>query len=637
MGKKWYRVLLKVFVTMLRGEEKHEIPGNARTGRSVVLGLLLMWALPVCLGQDPEADSVAIYRKLHTYSEKHKVARWIYEGIFVAPTNAEKEQIPTKNAPERIDPFRKYKGKIIRHIEVIVNDPFGYSVDDTAQAPTSRLQRIGNALHLKTHARVVRGLLLMREGERVDPLKLTESERLLRASPVVNAARVTLHRLKASSDSVDVVVYVVDKWSIDAVGNISTSDGSLTLRDRNLLGFGQRFEQGVGYSLGAQRPELNGQYVVYNIGRSYIGTSAFYRSTAEQDQVGVELHRDFFSPLTRWAGGAALIGTWTHNTITDSTGAEVALPRVRPVTLDTWLGRSFPLLNDTAFASRFSRIIVGVRYAQTRFTMRPSFEQDTARSNSNTSLFLVGAGISQQQFYKERYLFRFGLTEDVPEGLLVRVNTGVRKRELLSPEPYAGAEVTRGRNYDAFGYLSATVAYGTFFQRGRGIDGALRLDVNYFTDRLTFGKWHLRQFVKLSSTVGFNRTTTRLTLNGEQLYGFSSEVVSGTRKTVLGFQTVLYAPFSFLGFRFAPVALIGAGTVDEEHDRWFSNSIYPAFAIGLLVRNEYLLVKTFEVSIGFYPDVPGSGNATTVFNPISGFDLGARGYAFSRPEEVGYY
>lgn len=587
--------------------------------------------------QNTPVDTSAIYKKLHDYSQKHKVAKWIYEGIFVAPSSEDEPPMPGKKPAKRVDVFRKYKGKWIRHVRAHVNDPFGYSVDDTSQAPTGRLQRIGNKLHVRTHEQVIRSLLLMREGERLDPLKLTESERLLRASPVVNAARIMVHRVPGATDSVDLEVSVLDKWTIDVVGGLSTSDGSITVRDRNLLGFGQRFEQGVGYSLGASRPDLNGQYVVYNIADSYIGTSAFYSATAAQDQVGVEAHRDFFSPLTKWAGGAALTSTWTHYSTTDSSGSEIALPRVRPVSLDIWGGRSFPLLNDTTLASRLSRIIVGVRYAQTRFTQRPSFEQDTLRMNTNTSLLLVGAGLSQQQFYKERYLFRFGLTEDVPEGLLVRVNAGVRKRELATLEPYLGAEATRGRNHDAFGYISATVACGTFFQHGRGIDGALRVDVDYFSDQLTLGRWHLRQFVKFRSTVGFNRTTDRLDLNGQQLYGFSSEVVSGTRKTVLGSQTVFYAPFSFLGFRIAPVALFGLGTVDEEHDRWLANRIYPAFAIGLLVRNEYLLVKTFEVSIGFYPDVPGSANATTVFDPISSFDLGARGYAFSRPEEVGYY
>lgn len=604
----------------------------------LITAAVLLFAAVGLQAQKVGADSVAIYKKLHDYSQKHKVARWIYEGIFVAPSADEDEPGPSKEPMKRVDPFRKFKGKVIRRIEVYVSDPFGYSVDDTARSPTSRLQRIGNGLHRKTRPRVIRSLLLMQPMERVDPLKFTESERLLRASPVVNAARIVVRRVKAASDSVDVQVFVLDKWSIDVVGQVSASDVSATLRDRNFLGYGQRLEQAAGFTLGAEQPDLNGQYVVYNIGRSYIGTSVFYSTSAAQDQVGLQARRDFYSPLTKWAGGVAMAHTWTHNTTTDSSGVEVALPRVQPVNIDTWIGRGFPLNYDTSLASRLSRIIVGLRYAQTRFARRPPFEVDSLLANSNRSLFLVGAGISQQQFYKDRYLFRFGLTEDVPEGLLARVNVGLRKRELVRTEPYIGVEVTRGRNYAAFGYLTATVAYGTYFQQRRATDGALRLDVDYFTDVLQFGKWHLRQFVKLRSTLGFNKSPEqRLTLNGEQLYGFSSEVVSGTRKTLLGFQTVLYAPFSLLGFRFAPIALFGLGTVDEEHDPWFGNPIYPAFAIGLLVRNEYLLVKTFEVSIGFYPDVPGSSNATTVFNPITSFNLGARGYAFSQPEEVGYY
>ncbi|MBL0045309.1 MAG: hypothetical protein IPP33_13235 [Flavobacteriales bacterium] len=285
----------------------------------------------------------------------------------------------------------------------------------------------------------------------------------------------------------DVAVFVLDKWSIDVVGQVSANDASITVRDRNFLGYGQRLEQGAGYALGAERPDLNGQYVVYNLARSYIGTSAFYSTSADQDRAGVELHRDFFSPLTKWAGGAALSHAWTHGRTTDSSGAEIGLPRLRALDLDTWLGRSFRLSKDTTLASRITRLIIGIRYAQTRFTKRPSFDQDLLQANGNTSLFLMGAGISQQQFYKERYLFRFGLNEDVPEGLLARVNVGLRKRELRATEPYIGAEVSRGRNYARFGYLTATVAYGTFFQRGRATDGAMRLDVEYFTDGLVGG------------------------------------------------------------------------------------------------------------------------------------------------------
>ncbi len=603
----------------------------------IISSALFFFAPGNVIAQKDGADSAAFYEKLHSYSQKHKVTRWIYGAVFEQP-GATSIAKPNDPLARRSDPYRKQKGKIVRRIEVHVRDPFGNTLDDTVRTRVSKLARIGNGLHRATRARIIKDLLLVSPFDPVDPLELAESERLLRASPAVNDARIDLRVVKGSRDSVDVVVYVLDKWTIDATGDLGTSGGSVTLRDRNFLGLGQQFEQGADYTLGSDRPIFNGKHAVYNIAETYIGSSLLYSVSDTEDLLGAELRRTFYSPLTKWAGAAGLTRTWKHASAADASGNLVAQPHVDPVSLDTWLGRSFRLSDDTSRYGQSSHIIVGARYAQTRYAQRPSFAVDTLRTNSNTSLFLVGAGLSLQQFYKERYLFRFGLTEDVPEGFLFRVNAGARKRELLRTEPYIGAEITSGRNYDAFGYLSGTLAYGTFFQRGHTIDGTLRLDLDYFTDLRAFGKWHLRQFVKLRSTIGFDKPVDqRLTLNGDQLYGFNSDVVSGSRKTLLGFQTVLYAPWSIFGFRFAPVAFFGIGTVDEEHDQWLSNRIYPAFGLGLLVRNEYLLVKTFQVNIGFYPDVPGSGNATTLFNPISGFQVGARSYAFTQPETVGYY
>lgn len=604
----------------------------------VLMALALFLLGPqVMRAQKGGADSAAFYERIHAYSQKHKVTRWIYDGIFAQPSSGD-VVAPSDPASRRVDPYLKYKGRIIRRITVQVRDPFGYSVEDTGRAPINRVERIGNGLHRTTRRRVVQDLLLVNVFDRIDPLKIAESERLLRVSPVVNDARIVLRPVKSARDSVDVLVYVLDKWSIDVVADAGTSGGSLTLSDRNILGLGHQLEQGASYTLGSDRPGLSGRYAVYNFDRSYIGSTVFYSTSDAQDQVGAEVHRAFFSPLTKWAGGAALNKQWIHPLIADVTGALIRQPQIAPVALDVWLGRSYRLSDDTSRYGQSSSIVLGARYAQTRFVQRPSFDLDTAHLNSNVSLYLVGAGLSLQQFYKERYLFRFGLTEDVPEGLLFRVNAGIRKRELNGSEPYLGAEITRGRNFDTFGYLTATLAYGTFFQRGHGTDGALRLDIDYFTDLLTLGKWHLRQFVKWRSTIGLNKQSGQLlTLNGEQLYGFNSSEVSGTRKNVLTLQTLLYAPFSILGFRFAPIALIGVGTVDDQHDPWFAHRIYPAFGLGLLVRNEYLLVKTFQFSIGFYPDVPGVANATTVFDPINSFQLGARSYAFSEPDVVGYY
>ncbi|MBL0045308.1 MAG: hypothetical protein IPP33_13230 [Flavobacteriales bacterium] len=150
---------------------------------TALIGLLLLFIPHTGQAQGTPTDSTAIYEKIHDYSLRHKVTRWIYEGIFVEPPADEEEQAPAEKPAQRVDPFRKYKGKVIRRIDVYVNDPFGYSVDDTTRAPTSGLQRMGNSLHRRTRDRVIKNLLLMEPMERLDPLKVNESERLLGPRP----------------------------------------------------------------------------------------------------------------------------------------------------------------------------------------------------------------------------------------------------------------------------------------------------------------------------------------------------------------------------------------------------------------------------------------------------------------------
>ena len=156
-------------------------------------------------------------------------------------------------------------------------------------------------------------------------------------------------------------------------------------------------------------------------------------------------------------------------------------------------------------------------------------------------------------------------------------------------------------------------------------------------DLMDLGRWHFRQFVRGDLLSGFGKPVySQVNLNGDQLYGFSSGLVSGTHKEVLRLETVAYAPFHILGFRFAPVLLFGFGTIGEEGDPLFSGRIYNAINLGILVRNENLLVKTFEVSLSFYPFIPEHNGAVFQVGSFNSFALNARGFAFTRPDVVGY-
>jgi hypothetical protein len=179
------------------------------------------------------------------------------------------------------------------------------------------------------------------------------------------------------------------------------------------------------------------------------------------------------------------------------------------------------------------------------------------------------------------------------------------------------------------------LAFGTFFQRGQAVDGTFRADLTYFTEPYRAGRWHLREFVRITTAVGVNKpSTSRISLGGDRLYGLQSGGLSGTQRTTLNLETVAYAPYNILGFRFAPVLLVGFGNLGEQGDPLLAGRIYSAFSMGLLIRNENLLVKTFEVSLGFYPYLPDGSTAIIQANPSTSYSIRAEDFAFPQPSVV---
>lgn len=598
--------------------------------------LLLLFAT---LGHSTSAqeDSLALYRKIHDFSQKRKVTRWIYDAIFAQPEPDKAPPAP-KTPPRRVVPGERYSGRVVRDVRITVTDPFGFSVDDTAKAPVAWVQRTGNKLHRRTRQYVIRDLLLVYTGDTLDPLRIAESERLLRASPVVNDARIMVLPIKGRKDSVDVHVIVHDKWNYDAFGTGSLAALRITGRDRNLLGLGQQVEQQVLWGPSFDRPEYSGNHQVYNIENSYISTRAEYGLTPTQDRFSARLDRPFYSVLTRNAGGIGWNKTWNRIALLDSTGERLGTQRIDPANLDAWYGRSFPFAKDGTEPGRTTNLIASARYYQTRYTYRPSAADDSLGVFSNLSTILFGAGFSARQYYQERFLFRYGAMEDVPEGLLLKLVGGMRWREGDRSLLYSGVEASRGRYHEHFGYLSIGAGYGTFWENGEHTDATMRASFLYFSNLFTAGRWHFREFVRGTVVLGFDKPDfSRLNLNGDQLYGFRSDLLTGTHKELLTFETVAYAPYNILGFRFAPVLLYGMGTIGNEGDPLFSGRIYHALTLGLLMRNENLLVNTFEVSFSFFPFVPGDQGGVFDSGRFTNFALRAPSFEFTQPDVVGYY
>jgi hypothetical protein len=252
-------------------------------------------------------------------------------------------------------------------------------------------------------------------------------------------------------------------------------------------------------------------------------------------------------------------------------------------------------------------------------------------------MYLVNMGVSRRKFYRDRFLYRFGANEDIPEGFLVEFTQGLRNRELSNLWYYSGLRVAGGRHFDHFGYMSGSLGYGSFYDMYSTKAGVASAEAFYFSDLLQHGEWFFRQFTRFRIMHGISRLQhERITLNGNQMYGFSSPELSGRTKLILNFEFVTYAPYKLLGFRFAPVLLAGFGKIGNDQFDALRSRVYQSYALGILVRNEYLISSTFEVTIGFFPFMPGYSDNAFRLNPFSSYTVKARDYFIGRPELVAY-
>jgi len=329
--------------------------------------------------------------------------------------------------------------------------------------------------------------------------------------------------------------------------------------------------------------------------------------------------------------------TWTQYKYTDTSyPAERILP-LDYYFYDVWGAKSFNPFPKKTDNARSSNIILALRYASVFHTQRPSFTIDTSYSNINSSIYLGSVGFSVRKFYKDQYIYRFGANEDIPEGFTIQWVYGLQQREIKGVRYYSGFEISRGKHVEDFGYVSANVSYGSFFNKTEPSNATWNAELKYFTNLIPNGEWYFRQFVNYKYTYGINKSPyERISLSQNELYGFRSGPVNGIGKMVLNLETVAYTPYNIIGFRFAPVVLMGFGILENEHDKFFKGLVYQSYALGILIRNENLLTSSFQVSFGFYPNSPDASAPMFKYNPLTTFTLRVRSFSIDKPQTVSF-
>ncbi|MGK4568649.1 hypothetical protein [Flavobacterium sp. 3HN19-14] len=192
---------------------------------------------------------------------------------------------------------------------------------------------------------------------------------------------------------------------------------------------------------------------------------------------------------------------------------------------------------------------------------------------------------------------------------------------------YAGARASFG-NYFKIGYLSTNFEYGTFFRDSKAEQTAFNFQAIFFTNLMEFGNWKVRQFVKPQLILGSNRLASNgdyltlnessgfsgvngagtLTYNSAGIPGFNSAVF-GTKKFVLNLQTQFYSPWNVIGFRINPYFNYTMAALGNEKVGILSSKVYSKIGIGFIISNDYLVFSSFQLSMAYYPTIPGEGDS----------------------------
>ncbi len=583
-----------------------------------------------------KTDSTLFYKKIESFSAKGRFTKFLHQLIFkpipIDSSNHKLKKIKRKKIIQK--PYSSFEGKIIRNVTIVTFDPFGYSLTDTVVTRQSFLYRAANSLHNKSRQSTIRNLLLFRRNQKFDSLLVKESERLIRTRNYVHDVSFSIISSSPNSDSVDIFIRELDNWSI--IPKIALSPSSITVdfTEKNFLGMGHEFQNDLTWFQATGRSRFNTNYHIPNINNTFINSTLHFSI----DEYGnhsrfISADRPFFSPFAKWAAGIE----FSHRFRKDIISGYGILPfsqNYASNSQDYWLGSAVQIFKGNSENSRTTNFVSTFRFLRVKYSQKPIDLFDPNHIYSDELLFLSSIGITTRKYIQDRYIFKYGVIEDVPIGRVFSL-TGGYQTKTNGNRYYIGARISKG-NFYPWGYLSSALEYGIFLKGSKAQQGVISGSFVYFTGLREFGTWKFRQFLKPQFTFGINRfSSDSLTLkDGFGLDGFNSTGLSGTNRMLLTLQTQSYAPWNVVGFRFGPFLSYSLGMLADAVTGFKNSRIYSQIGVGVLIKNENLVFSTLQLSISFYPLIPGLGQDIYKINSYKTTDFSFRDFEIGKPTTV---
>jgi hypothetical protein len=578
------------------------------TRQILVFSILILCTCECLIAQKKGAEtgdtSKNVVQEVKDYSKKDNFFSRIVKSILI-------NEVPQPgNATLKSDKIaiKRFTGKVIRNIDVEILDVFGASVDSPMDTVRSWLQEKGNSLHLKTKDWLIKNKLIFSEGQTFIPFYIQESERIIRQSPYVYDVRIIPQKIRNNADSVDIMVYVQDIWSITGGASYSpgSKEGSTSFEDLNFLGFGNDFRTGFKFDHElAHGWDWDGSYTINNIASTFLSASIFYSSERDRQLYGVKIGRDFISPVIKWGGGIAQ--QWQNTRYPDETNTSGFAETARYNQQDYWLGYAFDLGAfdpTTVYQNRFN---VAGRVTRTVYSERPAF--DTTNLFQDNTFYLGRIGFSDRTYYQDQYVFGLGRTEDIPLINMIEFLFGLEEG-ANSSRPYFGLKTGYSFYNDHLGYLYGGFQTGVFRSNEKWSSRTSILEMLYFSDLYAIGEYEWRHYIGSRYSYSDDPVVPQGILNiNDQggLRGFSDSYLTGNKKLVLNYEADIFVPLQFFGFKLALITFADFGLISPSNSSLLDSKLYQGYGLGFRIKNEHLIFPPFQFMFAFYPNTPEAG------------------------------
>jgi hypothetical protein len=256
-----------------------------------------------------------------------------------------------------------------------------------------------------------------------------------------------------------------------------------------------------------------------------------------------------------------------------------------------------------------SRIVLGLRYTNNNVFDHPYILPETYYNLQKYKLFLGSFSFSMRKFYKANLIYNYGRTEDIPFGGSVSIVSG-RELNEFKKRTYLGATISVGETLGGLGYIQSSAGVGTFFNGARTEQGVFSVRTSFISRLYYIGNYKIRNFLKADYIRGFDR------YKDERLYfirkngfsGFRNDSIGNAQRLVVGIESVLFTPVNFYGFRFAGYLFADGGALYGLNEGIGKSIFLASVGIGLRIRNDNLILNTFQIRFGYFPNPPRYSN-----------------------------